>query len=92
MERQELKRQAVDQATAKIKGIGFSVPAGKGCIHSDESIRFVRQVFHGGEWQERVLEHGFYLAFKSYPGRYRDGNNASAVKDMEVVWEKVEER
>jgi hypothetical protein len=75
----------------KIKSMGFAVPAGKSCIHSDESKRFVRQVLNGGEWQERVLEQGFYPAFKRQPGRYREGNNASAVKDMEAVWEKVEE-
>ncbi len=90
-ERQELRRQAVDQATAEIKGMGFAVPAEKGCIHSDESRRFVRQVLKGGEWQEKVLEQGFYPAFKSHPGQYRERNNASAVKEMETVWEKVEE-
>ncbi len=67
--------------------MGFAVPAGKGCTHSDKSKRFVRQELNGGEWQERVLEQGFYPAFKSQPGRYKEGNNASAVKDMEAVWE-----
>ncbi len=90
-ERQELRRQAVDQATAEINGLGFKVPEGKGCIHVEESRRFVKQVLKGGEWQQKVLEHGFYPAFKTQPGRYRERNNASAIKDMEVVRTKVAE-
>jgi hypothetical protein len=84
-ERQELRRQAVDQATAEISGLGFKVPEGKGCIYAEESRRFVKQVLNGGEWQQKVLEHGFYPAFKTQPGRYRERNNASAIKDMDVV-------
>jgi hypothetical protein len=32
------------------------VPEGKGCIPSEESRRFVKQVLNGGEWQWKLLE------------------------------------
>jgi hypothetical protein len=48
-------------------------------------------VLNGGEWQQKVLEHGFYTAFKLQPSRYRERNNASEIKDLDVVRAKVAE-
>jgi hypothetical protein len=60
-------------------------------IHSGESLRFMRQVLQGGDWVQKVMQHGLYPAFKQEPKHYREQNNKSAMQNLQVVREKVEE-
>ncbi len=64
---------------------------GEKSIHDAESIRFMKDIIGAGKWQENVLRHGLSLNFKKEPGKYREKNNMSAVKQMEVLKDKVAE-
>lgn len=70
---------------------GFIVKEGEKSIHDKESIRFMREVIGAGKWQLRVLEQGLSLDLKRIPQQYAEKNNVSAVKNMEVLREKVAE-
>jgi hypothetical protein len=67
------------------------VKDGEKSIHDAESIRFMKDIIGAGKWQENVLRHGLSLNFKKEPGKYREKNNMSAVKQMEVLKDKVAE-
>ena len=70
---------------------GFVVRDGEKSIHDPESIRFMREVIKAGKWQMNVLENGLSLDLKEIPRKYAEGNNMSAVKNMGVLREKVQE-
>jgi len=67
------------------------VQEGEKSIHSAESIRFMREVIKAGKWQMDVLENGLSLDLKEIPNKYAEKNNVSAVKNMDVLREKVAE-
>ncbi len=64
---------------------------GEKSIHDPESIRFMKEVIGAGKWHENVLCHGLRLDFKKEPSQYREKNNVSAIKQMDVLKEKVRE-
>jgi hypothetical protein len=51
----------------------------------------MREVFGMSKWHEEVLTNGLSLDLKDIPRRYREKNNVSALKNMEVLKEKVKE-
>ena len=70
---------------------GFKVQEGEKSIHSAESICFMREAIKAGKWQMDVLENGLSLDLKEIPNKYAEKNNVSAVKNMDVLREKVAE-
>jgi hypothetical protein len=70
---------------------GFEIPKGKLSIHSAESIKFTEQVLKAGSWQMKVLKEGYKPQFSAQPPRYREKNNRSAERELEIVREKVKE-
>jgi hypothetical protein len=80
--------------TRKLKefeAAGFVVKDGEKSIHEENSIRFMREVIGMSKWHEEVLTNGLSLDLKDIPRRYREKNNVSALKNMEVLKEKVKE-
>ena len=60
-------------------------------IHAAERITYFADVVGAGDWQLKVARQGLELEWEGKaPGRYREPNNKSAVKHMELVKEKVE--
>jgi hypothetical protein len=51
----------------------------------------MQSILQGGRWVLKIMQQGLYPAFIMEPGRYREGNNQSALRQMEVVRSKVEE-
>jgi hypothetical protein len=51
----------------------------------------MREVIGMSKWHEEVLTNGLSLDLKDIPRRYREKNNVSALKNMEVLKEKVKE-
>ena len=49
----------------------------------------MREVVKARSWQLNIMENGFIPDFISLPPKYDEKNNKSAVKNMEVVREKV---
>jgi hypothetical protein len=43
------------------------------------------------QWHENVLRNGLSLDFKEEPVRYREKNNVSAIRNMQVLKDKVAE-
>ncbi len=46
---------------------GVKVP-----IHSEESLRVLKQILNGGGWVWQIMKNELYPAFKQEPGRYRE--------------------
>jgi hypothetical protein len=70
---------------------GYEIPKGKLSIHSAESIKFTEQVLKAGSWQMKVLKEGYKPQFSAQPPRYREKNNRSAERELDIVREKVKE-
>ncbi len=51
----------------------------------------MKEIIGAGKWQENVLRNGLSLNFKKEPRKYREKNNLSAVKQMDVLKDKVAE-
>ncbi len=64
---------------------------GQKSIHEENSICFMREVIGMSKLNEEVLTNGLSLDLKDIPRRYREKNNVSALKNMEVLKEKVKE-
>ena len=75
----------------EFEAAGFVVKEGHKSIHSEDSIRFMREVIGAGKWQMDVLANGLSLDLKEVPRKYKEQNNMSAVKNMPVLKEKVKE-
>jgi hypothetical protein len=73
------------------KAAGFSVKEGEKSIHDAESVRFAKEILKVGQWHENVLSNGLSLDFKEEPVQYREKNNVSALKNMQVLKDKVAE-
>ena len=81
----------IEQQQEIFRNLGFFVKTGEKSIHSKESIRFAEEVLKVGPWHKRVLEEGLKLEFEKEPGKYREANNKSALENLPVLKEKVEE-
>jgi hypothetical protein len=75
----------------EFEAAGFVVKDGQKSIHEESSIRFMREVIGMSKWHEEVLSNGLSLDLKDILRRYREKNNVSALKNMEVLKEKVKE-
>ncbi len=64
---------------------------GEKSIHDAESVRFAKEILKVGQWHENVLSNGLSLDFKEEPVQYREKNNVSALKNMQVLKDKVAE-
>jgi hypothetical protein len=73
------------------KAAGFSVKDGEKSIHDAESIRFAKEILKVGQWHENVLRNSLSLDFKEEPVQYSEKNNVSALKNMQVLKDKVAE-
>jgi hypothetical protein len=51
----------------------------------------MKEIIGEEKWQESVLKNGLRLNFKEEPRKYREKNNMSAVKQMDVLKDKVAE-
>ncbi len=60
-------------------------------IHGEDSIRFMEDVIGAGKWQLSVLREGLSLELKVIPSNFKEKNNVSAVKNMKVLQDKVQE-
>jgi DNA-binding HxlR family transcriptional regulator len=75
----------------EFEAAGFIVKDGQKSIHDENSIRFMREVIGMSKWHEEVLTNGLSLDLVDIPRKYREKNNVSALKNMEVLKEKVKE-
>jgi hypothetical protein len=75
----------------EFEAAGFVVKDGQKSIPEENSIRFMREVIGMSKWHEEVLTNGLSLDLKDISRRYREKNNVSAIKNMEVLKEKVKE-
>ncbi len=60
-------------------------------IHDKDSIGFMKDIIGAGKWQLSVLREGLSLDLKVIPTKYKEKNNVSAVKNMKVLQDKVQE-
>jgi hypothetical protein len=79
----------LDEKLKEFEAAGFVVKDGQKSIHKENRIRFMREVIGMSKWHEDVLTNGLSLDLKDIPRRYREKNNVSALKNMEVLKEKV---
>lgn len=63
-----------------------------GSIHDEQAVKFVKKYFYPDQWVLDTLTQGLRLPFKgNAPTSYYEPNNASALKHMDYIREKVYE-
>jgi hypothetical protein len=89
--RTETNEAGIERIEKELQEKGHKLGAGKRNIHDKSSRRFMAEEMGAGPWHQQVLQEGFYPDFSAVPASYREENNMSAKRNMDVVREKVTE-